>query len=85
MKKEISMQSTKKMQIVLLAIASLVLANAASAKVLSMTGSWYMNRGPLIDIPQKGGAVPCFNGNPSGTPLTLAFNSASPLERAMVP
>ena len=60
------MQSTKKMQIVLLAIASLVLANAASAKVLSMTGSWYMNRGPLIDIPQKGGAVPCFNGNPSG-------------------
>ena len=58
------MQSTKKIQIVLLTIASLVLANAASAKVLSMTGSWFMNRGPLIDIPLAGGAVPCFNGGP---------------------
>jgi hypothetical protein len=55
------MQSIKKIQIILLMIASLMLVNTASAKVLSMTGTWFQNRGPLIDIPQKGGAVPCFN------------------------
>ena len=76
------MQSTKKIQIVLLTIASLVLANAASAKVLSMTGSWFQNRGPLIDIPQKGGAVPCgtFPGAPVGPGLENGcVNGLAPL------
>lgn len=76
------MQSTKKIQIVLLTIASLVLANAASAKVLSMTGSWFQNRGPLIDIPQKGGAVPCgsFPGAPVGPGLENGcVNNLAPL------
>jgi hypothetical protein len=54
------MQATKKIQIILLMIASLVFVNTASAKVLTMTGTWFQNRGPLIDIPQKGGAVPCY-------------------------
>jgi hypothetical protein len=53
------MQLTKKVQVILMMIAALMMANAASARVLSMTGSWYMNRGPLVDIPAKGGAVPC--------------------------
>ena len=60
------MQSIKKIQIILLMIASLMLVNTASAKVLSMTGTWFQNRGPLIDIPQKGGAVPCGADIPPG-------------------
>ena len=44
------MQLTKKVQVILMMIAALMMANAASARVLSMTGSWYMNRGPLVDI-----------------------------------
>ena len=30
---------------------------------LSMSGQWFQNRGPLVDIPNNGGAVPCFPTN----------------------
>jgi hypothetical protein len=45
----------------------LVFATAASAtRNLSMTGEWFQNRGPLIDIPSAGGQGPCGGGAPNG-------------------
>lgn len=45
------------------ALAAFALAGAASAQQqLGMTGEWFSNRGPLIDIPQNGGPAfqsPC--------------------------
>jgi len=40
------------------ALAALALAGTASAQQLQMSGQWYSNRGPLVDIPQNGGPVP---------------------------
>lgn len=63
------MQSiTKKLQILVLAMGVLLFANAASASLLSLTGTWFQNRGALIDIPAKGGAVFCaaYGGTKSG-------------------
>jgi hypothetical protein len=50
------------------ALASLIfaVATAAGARDLSMTGEWFMNRGPLIDIPTNGGQKPCGGGAPNG-------------------
>jgi hypothetical protein len=43
---------------------SLALAGTANAdKAFTMSGQWYMNRGPLVDIPQNGGPVACFGGS----------------------
>jgi len=46
------------------ALLALILAFAtvANARNLSMTGEWFMNRGPLIDIPTNGGQVFCVGG-----------------------
>jgi hypothetical protein len=49
-----------------LAILSFAFAGVASARLLSMTGEWFMNRGPLIDIPTNGGQMPCGGGAPNG-------------------
>ncbi len=38
---------------------SLVIAQSAAAQPLSMIGEWFMNRGPLVDIPANGGPVFC--------------------------
>jgi hypothetical protein len=49
----------------LLAMATLAcFATAAHAQV-PMTGEWFMNRGPLVDIPVNGG--PSFCGGPPST------------------
>ncbi len=47
-----------------LLVASLTFAGNAQAKDFSMTGQWFQNRGPLIDIPINGGPTVCF---PAGT------------------
>lgn len=46
----------------ILMILALVVAGTASAKTFSMSGQWYMNRGPLVDIPINGGPVLCIGG-----------------------
>ncbi len=46
-----------------LLVLSLAFAGTANAKSFSMTGSWYMNRGPLVDIPINGGPVLCIGGS----------------------
>ena len=46
-----------------LLVLSLALAGTANAKSFSMSGQWYQNRGPLIDIPINGGPELCFSGN----------------------
>ncbi|MHA7839026.1 MAG: hypothetical protein ACX98W_16330 [bacterium] len=53
------MRVTKMWTAVLLMLS---LASAASAQQLNlqMTGEWFSNRGPLIDIPQNGGPQPQF-------------------------
>jgi len=43
----------------LLLSLALVVANTAAARTLSMSGEWFQNRGPLVDIPAQGGAVYC--------------------------
>ncbi|MEO2162427.1 MAG: hypothetical protein ABGY29_07875, partial [bacterium] len=42
---------------------ALVVANTAAARTLSMSGQWFQNRGPLVDIPNNGGPTVCFPGN----------------------
>ncbi len=50
-----------------LLIVALGFASAASAQVTyQMSGEWFMNRGPLIDIPTNGGQQPCAGGAPQG-------------------
>ena len=44
----------------------LAFAMAANARTLSMTGEWFQNRGPLIDIPSAGGQIGCGGGAPNG-------------------
>jgi len=46
-----------------LLVLSLALAGTANAKSFTMSGQWYMNRGPLIDIPINGGPELCLSGN----------------------
>jgi hypothetical protein len=58
------------------AVLALILgvATTASARNLSMTGEWFMNRGPLIDIPVNGGAIFCGGGAPNGCIGQGGFN-----------
>jgi len=42
---------------------ALVAANTAAARTLSMSGQWFQNRGPLVDIPNNGGPTACFPSN----------------------
>ena len=49
----------RRMNMLIAALAAFALAGAASAQQqLQMTGEWFQNRGPLIDIPQNGGPQP---------------------------
>ena len=53
-----SKSAMNKVRVVLLTIGALLLiASTANARVLSMTGEWFQNRGPVIDIPQDGGGT----------------------------
>ncbi|HIF96107.1 MAG TPA: hypothetical protein EYQ54_03620, partial [Myxococcales bacterium] len=58
---------------ILLALA-LGLANTAAARTLSMSGQWFQNRGPLVDIPNNGGAGACaaFIGQPRPAPASVS-------------
>lgn len=47
----------------ILCISSLVLGVQAQAKTFSMSGQWFGNRGPLIDIPINGGPQLCVGGS----------------------
>jgi hypothetical protein len=50
-----------------LLVLALGFASAASAQVVyQMSGEWFMNRGPLIDIPTNGGQQGCGGGAPNG-------------------
>jgi hypothetical protein len=50
-----------------LLILALGFAGAASAQVVyQMSGEWYRNSGPLIDIPANGGQTVCTGGAPNG-------------------
>jgi len=77
------------------ALAAFALASAASAQQqLQMTGEWFSNRGPLIDIPQNGGPTPqspcnvtegCIEGNrpadggvPGAGTATVTSNPGGP-------
>ncbi len=40
----------------------LLFAQSAAAAPLSMVGEWFLNRGPLVDIPANGGPVFCLPG-----------------------
>ncbi len=41
----------------------LLIAQSAAAGPLTMVGEWFMNRGPLVDIPANGGPVFCGGPN----------------------
>jgi len=45
-----------------LLVASLAFVGNAQAKTFSMSGQWFMNRGPLVDIPINGGPQLCVGG-----------------------
>ncbi len=49
-------------------VAALLLAATADAqtRTLSMSGEWWQNRGPLVDIPINGGPVGCAPSIPDG-------------------
>ena len=54
------MQSfTNKLQIILAALAVLLMASTSYAAQLSMTGEWWQNRGAKVDIPAAGGPAVC--------------------------
>ncbi len=55
---------------------ALAVANTAAARVLPMSGEWFMNRGPLVDIPANGGVVGC--GGP-GSLSAGCLNGLKPL------
>jgi hypothetical protein len=44
------------------------------ARILSMSGQWFQNRGPLVDIPNNGGAGACaaFIGQPRPAPASVS-------------
>ena len=46
-----------------LLVLSLAVAGTANAKSFTMSGQWYQNRGPLVDIPINGGPELCFTGS----------------------
>ncbi len=61
------MRQTFRLSAVALVILALGFATVASAQVTyQMSGEWYMNRGPLIDIPAQGGAGVCLGGAGTG-------------------
>jgi hypothetical protein len=41
----------------------LLVGQSAAAGTLTMRGEWFMNRGPLVDIPANGGPVLCFGAD----------------------
>jgi hypothetical protein len=45
-----------------------------TARILSMSGQWFQNRGPLVDIPNNGGAGACaaFIGQPRPAPASVS-------------
>ena len=62
-----SMHRTFGLSAVALVILALGFASAAGAQVTyQMSGEWFMNRGPLIDIPINGGHTGCGGGAPNG-------------------
>lgn len=71
---ENSMLVRKNVLTVFTAIAAFGFALSASAYNLPMTGSWYSNRGPLIDIPINGGPALCGPNNP----MTGCMNNFRP-------
>ncbi len=38
----------------------------AQPRTFNMNGTWYLNRGPLVDIPINGGPTPCVGGQAPG-------------------
>lgn len=52
---------------------TLAAAGAQAGRTLSMNGQWFMNRGPLVDIPANGGARLC-----GGPPSTGCVNNLRP-------
>ncbi|MDJ0850942.1 MAG: hypothetical protein QNK04_21435 [Myxococcota bacterium] len=64
-------------------LALLLFAGVATAqpRTFNMSGSWYQNRGPLVDIPINGGPFPCAGGQPPGrraNPQTGCQNNLRP-------
>lgn len=57
---------------ILLGLA-LAATSAQAQRTLSMSGEWFMNRGPLVDIPANGGARLC-----GGSPSTGCVNNLQP-------
>jgi len=51
--------------------ATLANANTNIKKAKSMSGQWYQNRGPLVDIPINGGPAGCGGGAPAGCVANL--------------
>jgi hypothetical protein len=56
-----------------LALSIFALAGPAGARTFSMTGTWWQNRGPLVDIPIGGGPFPC-----AGTAATGCIGGLRP-------
>jgi len=66
--------------------SALFIAGTANAYVLSMSGTWYQNRGPLVDIPANGGPVFCTGGLSTGCVNTLKpLNGGIPAVKQHVP
>jgi hypothetical protein len=66
---------------VLVASLLLIPAGMASAQeTYKLTGAWYMNRGPLVDIPLNGGGVGCplFGANSNGGANPAITNNGFP-------
>jgi hypothetical protein len=69
-------------RITVLSAAALLLCGLSlesSARTFSMTGAWYQNRGPVIDIPANGGPVPCSPATNSACVNLLPFTANAPL------
>jgi len=45
---------------------ALAAASAQAQRTLTMSGQWFQNRGPLVDIPLNGGPVGCAGGPQTG-------------------
>lgn len=65
----------------------LVVASAdAQTRTLSMSGEWWQNRGPLVDIPINGGPLLCFGGPQTGCANNLQpANGGIPASNIAVP
>jgi hypothetical protein len=61
-----------------LALSIFALAGSAGARTFSMTGTWWQNRGPLVDIPIGGGVTFCGGGASTGCVGGLKPNQGIP-------